>query len=100
MTPLKDSDILIGKFTDAEPTGAEALVPITDVLPAFAHNCPLWTYVLAETRAHQEVVKLPVTEAVTLKTPKLGPVGGRIVAEVFPGIMFGDSHSFLSQEPD
>jgi Animal haem peroxidase len=100
VSPLKDSEILLGKFTDPEPTGEEAPVPIANVSPAFAHNCPLWTYILAESRANQEMVKLPVTEAVTLKTPKLGPVGGRIVAEVFLGIMFGDSHSFLSQEPD
>jgi hypothetical protein len=99
--PLKDSEILLGKFTDPEPTGGEAPVPITTVSGAFANNCPLWTYILAEARANQEMVKLPVKEAVPpIKTPRLGPVGGRIVAEVFLGIMFGDTHSFLSQEPD
>ena len=100
LKPLEDSEILIGKFTDPEPTGADALVPITDVSAAFAHNCPLWTYVLAEARTHQQAVKLPVTEDVTIQTPKLGPVGGRIVAEVFLGLLFGDNHSFLSQEPN
>ena len=98
--PMDDADILLGKFTDPDPTGSEALVPITTVSPAFKHNCPLWTYILAETRTHKESVKLPVTENVTLSTPKLGPVGGRIVAEVFLGIMFGDSNSFLSQDSD
>ena len=33
VTPLKDSEILLGKFTDPEPTGDEALVPITDASP-------------------------------------------------------------------
>jgi len=41
-----------------------------------------------------------VTGEPSLHTPRLGPVGGRIVAEVFLGILFGDPHSFLSQEPD
>ena len=30
---------------------------------------------------------------------RLGPVGGRIVMETFAGILLGDSHSFLSQDP-
>lgn len=48
---------------------------------------PLWYYVLQE--AH------------TLADGKrLGPVGGRIVAEVFVGLLQGDSMSYLSQEPD
>ena len=36
---------------------------------------------------------------VTINTPKLGPVGGRIVAEVFLGLLFGSPDSFLSQNP-
>ena len=42
---------------------------------------------------------MPVTEKVTIKTPRLGPVGGRIVAEVFLGLMFGDRSSLLNQAP-
>jgi hypothetical protein len=30
----------------------------------------------------------------------LGPVGGRIVAEVFLGLMFGDNNSLLNLNPD
>jgi hypothetical protein len=45
-------------------------------------------------------VKLPVVEDVTVSTPRLGPVGGRIVAEVFLGLMFGDSNSLLSLDQD
>ena len=30
----------------------------------------------------------------------LGPVGGRIVAEVFLGMLFGDNDSFLSADPE
>ncbi len=47
----------------------------------------------------QEAVKIPVKENVSITTPRLGPVGGRIVAEVFLGLMFGDNHSLLSLAP-
>ncbi|MDQ6637646.1 MAG: hypothetical protein M3Y62_07665 [Candidatus Dormibacteraeota bacterium] len=30
----------------------------------------------------------------------LGPVGGRIVAEVLAGLIQGDSQSYLKQQPD
>ena len=37
---------------------------------------------------------------VSNETPtSLGPVGGRIVAETLIGLMLGDSHSFLNQDP-
>ena len=44
-------------------------------------------------------MKIPVTEGITIKTPRLGPVGGRIVAEVFLGLMFGDNKSILRRCP-
>jgi hypothetical protein len=31
---------------------------------------------------------------------RLGPVGGRIVAEVMLGLMEGDTTSYLAQDPD
>ena len=34
-----------------------------------------------------------------IKTRKLGPVGGRIVAETFVGILMQDSASFLALDP-
>jgi hypothetical protein len=51
------------------------------------NSTPLWFYLLreAETRANGE---------------HLGPVGGRIVAEVFVGLLEGDRTSYLSQAPD
>jgi hypothetical protein len=46
---------------------------------------PLWYYVLREAEVGGG--------------ERLGAVGGRIVAEVLVGLLQGDSHSFLHQEP-
>jgi Animal haem peroxidase len=95
--PLTDDEILIGQAVD------QPAVPLKNIVKAaggiFSGNCPLWTYVLAEAMNHRDNVKIPVKEKVSIKTPKLGPVGGRIVAEVFLGLMFGDGSSLLSRDP-
>jgi hypothetical protein len=98
LTPLADKDIRIGKAVDA-PAAGEEPVPITNFGSVFKENCPLWTYILAEAMNHQTTVKIPVKESVTITTPQLGPVGGRIVIEVFLGLMFEDKHSLLSLDP-
>jgi hypothetical protein len=93
--PLKDPDILLGKFTGED---GDILGPVVNVASAFADNCPLWTYVLAETEAVE--VELDTTKGKRLlETRRLGPVGGRIVAETFVGILYKDSSSYLSQDP-
>jgi hypothetical protein len=94
--PLADADILIGKGTDTKDPNLKSVV---DVSKVFANNCPLWTYILAEAMKSQEVVKIPVKEDQNITTPRLGQVGGRIVAEVFLGLMLGDPHSLLSLDP-
>jgi hypothetical protein len=48
------------------------------------HQTPLWFYILQEAK-------------VKSNGRKLGPVGARIVAEVFIGLLEGDNTSFLSQ---
>jgi len=73
---------------------------ILSVSPVFRGNCPLWTYILAEARHHAVKVDIPTTEQVKVTTPRLGPVGGRIVAEVFLGLMFGDNTSVISMNPN
>jgi Animal haem peroxidase len=99
LKPLKDEDILIGKGID-NPAPDEKPVSITSIDKVFSNNCPLWSYVLAEATQHQEKVRIPVKENVSITTPRFGPVGGRIVAEVFLGLMFGDNHSLLSLAPN
>ena len=94
---LGDEKILIGKDSDQ----GKALKPITEVSGAFARNCPLWTYILAEARYHREPAELPVIpKGKSLTSPRLGPVGGRLAAEVFLGLLFGDGHSYLNLCPD
>jgi hypothetical protein len=51
-------------------------------------STPLWFYILHESSLEPVEGKM------------LGPVGGRIVAEVFIGLLEGDSMSFLRQDPD
>lgn len=89
---LKDEEIAIGPNKTL----------ITQLSSAFKGNCPLWTYILAEAMKHAEDVAIPVTgtDPTTITTPKLGPVGGRIVAEVFLGLMFGDPNSMLNLYPN
>ena len=53
----------------------------------FGSEAPLWYYVLKEAE-------------IAAGGQHLGPVGGRIVAEVFAGLAKGDPHSFLSEAPD
>jgi hypothetical protein len=95
--PLADDEILIGQGVDKPDTPLGNIGQVADV---FKGNCPLWTYILAEAMRHQETVKIPVKGDISVTTPMLGPVGGRIVAEVFLGLMFGDAHSMLTLDPD
>ena len=104
MRALTDDEIIIGKAVD-DPNKAEEgdiLGPISKLpsLAAFRGKCPLWTYILAEAANNAIWVEIPVEPPRKVKTPQLGPVGGRIVAEVFLGLLFGDKNSFLSAEPD
>jgi hypothetical protein len=99
ITPLADKDILIGKGVDQQDPKDPPIASITAVSPVFKNNCPLWTYILAEAMHHQKKDTIPVQGAITITTPQLGPVGGRIVAEVFLGLMFGDNHSQLVMDP-
>jgi hypothetical protein len=99
--PLKDNEIVIGKAVD-KPSGDDVLGKLSDLpqLSAFWKNCPLWTYVLAEAARTRTSLAIPVKGGKKISTPQLGPVGGRIVAEVFLGMMFGDNDSFLSVDPE
>jgi hypothetical protein len=93
--PLQDADIKIGKFTG---TAGDIRGPITQFSAAFAGNCPLWTYVLAETEEVMVQVKTKQGDK-SIKTRRLGPIGGRIVAETFIGLLLADSTSYFCMNP-
>lgn len=101
VTPLTDDEIIIGKAVDS-PSGDDVLGPLSkiDELAPFRGKCPLWTYILAEAANNRTTLSIPVKPAMKISTPQLGSVGGRIAAEVFLGMLFGDNDSFLSSEPD
>ena len=90
LEPIADKDLVIGKATKEDDSSNKLLV--TEI-PNFKDNAPLWYYVLAE--AQHTWFKGKNSDPI-----KLGPVGGRIVAEVFIGLLLGDSHSYLSQFPN
>ncbi|WP_433968198.1 hypothetical protein [Tunturiibacter gelidiferens] len=98
LIPLPDDKIVIGKFTgDPADIVAKSVATVGDG-KGFVGNCPLWTYVLAETIESKVTVKtLQGDKAIT--TRKLGPVGGRIVAETFVGLLLADSSSYISLDP-
>ncbi len=83
---IPDAQLRVGKATEEDNPNNPLL---TDISPRFAGNAPLWYYVLAE--AQQEFDGDDDTPI------RLGPVGGRIVASVFIGLLVGDNFSFLHQ---
>jgi Animal haem peroxidase len=85
---VPDSKLKVGK---ANEDGQTKNILLTQVDPSFKNNAPLWYYILAESQQAFKNNDTPI---------HLGPVGGRIVGEVFAGLMLGDSHSFLNQQPD
>jgi hypothetical protein len=101
VVPLTDDKIMIGKAVDS-PQNDDVKGTIADMknLAPFQGRCPLWTYILAEAAQYKAAVTIPVRESRLISTPQLGPVGGRIVAEVFLGMMFGDNDSYLTAHPN
>ena len=98
--PLDDEEILIGSAAD----DAATIPRITKISVRFEGNCPLWAYVLAEaahgfrTKPEAEVVHTSDGDH-KIDTPKLGDVGGTIVAETFAGMMLDDRSSFWNLWP-
>jgi hypothetical protein len=68
------------------PTNAPSPEGPRNLATALGDNTPLWYYVLKEAE-------------VRCNGKKLGPVGGRIVAEVLIGLLDGDPSSYLRAEP-
>jgi hypothetical protein len=86
--PLDDDLLKVGK---ANEDGAASNKPLASLIPAMKGKAPLWFYVLAEAQQQYQNNDTPI---------HLGPVGGRIVGEVFYGLMVADKQSYLNLKPD
>jgi hypothetical protein len=89
---IPDDQLVIGKAT-AESTKK----PIIKVARGFAGNAPLWTYILSEAQVTSWENPDPGLARDDIPV-KLGPLGGRLVAEVFASILRGDPTSYLYAE--
>jgi hypothetical protein len=87
---ISDDNLKVGKATEEDQAKNPRLVDVKDFGKEFAGNAPLWFYVLAEAQQQFKKDSTPI---------RLGPVGGRLVAETFIGLLLADRYSFLSQEP-
>jgi hypothetical protein len=77
---------MIAEAMGAPVLTAAQLADLQTIYPPFVTSTPLWFYVLREADIFGNGAHL-------------GPVGGRIVAEVFIGLLQADPDSFLNQEP-
>ena len=76
----------------AEAIGAPVLLradftELQPIFPAFADHTPLWYYILKEAELMHDGLQL-------------GPVGARIIGEVFIGLLQSDPDSYLNLQPD
>ena len=65
----------------------EDLAELGSIHPSFDRSTPLWYYILKEAELMQEALQL-------------GPVGGRIVGEVFIGLLQTDPNAYVNVQPD
>jgi hypothetical protein len=92
VSPIPDKELMIGPAT-----AGGVRKPITEVAPGLAGNAPLWAYILSEA---QVTSWNNASGRVSDQTPiRLGPVGGRLIAEVFASLLRGDHTSYLYAEP-
>jgi hypothetical protein len=89
--PLADEELVIGKAIVQSPKPPA----ITDVDSGFASNAPLWAYILSEAQvtSWKNADPWPARNDTPIR---LGPVGGRLVAEVFASLLRGDPTSYLN----
>lgn len=93
LPPIADEELVIGKAI-----AGSRKRPITRVAPGFAGNAPLWAYILSEAQVTSWKNADPRADKNAIPI-KLGPVGGRLVAEVFASLLRGDPTSYLYAKP-
>ena len=77
----------VARALDAPALAAADLDELSQLGVGLEQSTPLWYYVLKEAEVMADGLHL-------------GPVGGRIVAEVFVGILQSDPTSYLAAQPD
>jgi hypothetical protein len=90
--PIPDDKLMIGKAA----TGAQRR-PLAEIAPGFARKAPLWAYILSEAQVtswEKADPRIPRDDVPI----KLGPVGSRIIADVFAALLIGDRTSYLYAE--
>jgi hypothetical protein len=90
VNPLSDDELMVGKATSDDAPVAKSIVDLPQFGTEFVGRAPPWYYILAEAQQQFKTDDTPI---------RLGEVGGRIVAETIVGLLLGDGHSFLAQEP-
>jgi hypothetical protein len=91
--PIPNDKLMIGKAA----AGAERR-PLADVVPGFGGKAPLWAYILSEAQVTSWEKAGPRVPRDTIPI-KLGPVGSRIIADVFAALLIGDPTSYLYADP-
>ncbi len=101
LVPLTPAELWVGKAQKDDDGTVDKVNDIAEIAEGrFVGKSPLWFYCLAEGNAQWlKAVKGKSVEKANLTPTTLGPVGGRIVAETLIGLLLGDSHSFLNQDP-
>jgi hypothetical protein len=69
------------------PLSNSELAELQTIRPSFVESTPLFYYILKETQLREDGLRL-------------GPLGARIVAEVFIGLLQLDPDSYLSVQPN
>jgi hypothetical protein len=91
--PIPDDKLVIGKAT------AEARQkPLVDIATGFTKKAPLWAYILSEAQVMSWDKADPGIPRDDVPI-KLGPVGSRIIADVFAALLIGDRTSYLYSDP-
>ncbi len=102
--PLRGDELMVRVKTDAGSSYAS----IASASPRFLTETPLWFYILAEAQAPtlaywRKAGERDLTDDDFMSGPcsvsRLGPVGGRILMEVFNGVVDSDPRSFRNAAP-
>jgi hypothetical protein len=72
--------------------------PLADIAAGFAGKAPLWAYILSEAQVTSWDKAGPGVPRDDIPI-KLGPVGSRIIADVFAALLIGDGTSYLYTDP-